>query len=104
MALNKFDMNLASTSPMLAPYVCMALRDTTCDRLSNLTDVDIVSLERKDLKSVSHASDVCSVFAAYRLLDIIYALENPDGPVRAPDHHCLKVNLGSFKVSQPSGM
>jgi len=98
-ALDKFDMNLATTSPIHA-YVRTAMRDTTSDdRYSHKTTAQIVSAESKDLKSSGHASDVCSLLTAYRLLDIIYALEHPDNAIKAPHHRRLKMDFGSFNVS-----
>jgi hypothetical protein len=98
-ALNKFDMKLATTSAIQA-YVRAALRDTTIDdRYSDKTAAQIVVAESKDLKSSGHASDVCSLLTAYRLLDVIYALENPDSAIKAPDHQRLKMDFAAFNVS-----
>lgn len=98
-ALNKFDSKLAATS-MTQAYVRSALRDISDDRYSQMTTAQIVAAERKDMKSTDHASAVCSVVTAYRLLDVIYALEKPDGLVKVPpQHEPLEVNFSSYKVS-----
>lgn len=100
--LNKFDIKLATTSPTLA-YVRTALRDVSCDRYINKTTRQIVTAETGDLmKSPNHASAVCSVLTAYRLLDIIYALDNPDDRMQAPHHEPLEVDFSSYKVSPSS--
>ena len=88
------------TSPTHA-YLRTALRDIACDWWSEKTHAQIVSAETQDLKSVGHASEVCSLFMACRILDIIYTLEHPnaDDRLKAPDHQRLHVDFSSFKVS-----
>ena len=97
-SLHKFDVKLARTSPTLA-YLRTALRDHSCDRYIDKTKVQIVTAESKDLKSPNHASEVCSVLAAYRLVDVIHALEKPDDWVKAPHHERLEVDMSGYKVS-----
>jgi hypothetical protein len=97
-ALEAFDIKLASTSPTHA-FVKTGLRDRSSDRFSDHSPAQIVSAETKSLKSSGHASEVCSVLTAYRLLDVMYALEHPDDAIKAPEHHRLRVNFASFKVT-----
>lgn len=97
-ALNRFDIKLAATSATQA-YVRTALRHTSDDRYADKTPAQIVVAETNAMKSTNHGSAVCSVLTAYRLLDVIYALENPDGLVKAPRHRPLKVNSASSQVS-----
>jgi hypothetical protein len=64
-ALDKFDMKLATTSPIQA-YLRTALCDTTSnDRYSDQTTAQIVLAKSQDLKSPGHASAVCSLLTAY---------------------------------------
>ena len=65
------------TSPTHA-YLHMALQDIACDWWSEKTHAQIVSMETQDLKSVGHASEVCSLFMACQILNIIYTLEHPN--------------------------
>jgi len=94
--MQKFDSRLAITSPSNA-YLRTAMRDIACDRYKNSTFDEIVSAESIDLKSTGHASDVCSLLTAYKLLDILYALEHPDA-LKAPVHQRLRVDFSSLKV------
>jgi len=73
------------------------MRDIACDRFMNSSFDEIVSAETIDLRSTGHASDICSLLTAYRVLDVIYALEHPDA-LKAPVHQRLRVNFSSFKV------
>ena len=96
-ALEAFDIKLATTSPTHA-FIKTGLRDRSSDRFSEYSPTEIASAETKSLKSTGHASEVCSVLTAYRLLDVMYALEHPDDAIKAPEHHRLRVNFASFKV------
>jgi hypothetical protein len=91
-----FDSKLANTSPTHA-YLRTAMRDIACDRFLDSSFDHIVSTESIDLRSTGHASEVCSLLTAYRVLDIIYALEHPDA-LKAPVHQRLHVDFSSFKV------
>jgi len=78
-----FDSRLANTSPTHA-YLRTAMWDIACDRFMNSSFEQIVSAESIDFRSTGHASEVCSLLTAYRVLDIIYALELVfKGPVRS---------------------
>ncbi|KIM35727.1 hypothetical protein M413DRAFT_32284 [Hebeloma cylindrosporum] len=99
--LDKFDRTLASTSPTHA-YLRTAMRDKACDRLSGKTVEEIVAFETRD-QSAGHASAVCSVFTAYRIFDIIYLLEKPNGALQAPVHQRLEVNFNEYLISKQVG-
>jgi hypothetical protein len=97
-ALEAFDIELAKT-PLTHAYIKSGLRDTSNDRFKDYSPAEIVSAESKNLKSAGRASEVCSVLTAYRLLDVMYALEHPDNGVKAPQHQRLQANFASFKVT-----
>ena len=97
-ALEAFDSVLAAASPTHA-FVKTGLRDTSCDCFSNTSPTKIASAEKLTMKSGSRTSEICSVLTAYRLLDIMYALEHLDDAIKAPQHQHLPVNFSSFKVT-----
>jgi hypothetical protein len=97
-ALEAFDIALATASPTHA-FVKTGLRDRSCDRFSDTSPTQIASAEKLSMKSGSRTSEICSVLTAYRLLDIMYALEHPDNAIKAPQHQRLQVNFSSFKVT-----
>jgi len=97
-ALEAFDIKLATTSPTHA-FIKTGLRDRSSDHFSDISTAEIVSAEGQSLKSSNRASQVCSALTAYRLLDVMYKLEHPDDAIEAPQHHRLKVNYASFKVT-----
>ena len=75
------------------------MRDVQCDRYSKMAEAQIIVAEERDLqKSVKHASEVCSVVAAFRLMDVIYKLDYPGSALSAPSHARLPVNFANFKV------
>ena len=80
-------------------YIKTALRDRSCDRFTASSIKDIVSNEKSSLKSSARASEMCSTLTAYRLLDIMYALEHPDDGIKAPQHRRLPVDFSSSKVT-----
>ena len=95
--LQKFDAKLATTSPTHA-YLRTALRDIACDWWSKKTHAQIVSAETQDLKSVGHASEVCSLLMACWILNIIYTLEHPN----AGDRLKAPITNVSTLISPPS--
>ena len=100
MALDAFDIKLGGMTATNA-FVKTGLRDRSSDRFSDHSPTQIVLAETKSLKSAGHASEICIVLTAYRLLNIMYALEHPDDAMKAPQHQRLRVNFASFKVATP---
>jgi len=91
-----FNLQLANTSPTHA-YLHTAMQDIACDRFMNSSFEQIVSAKSSNFRSTGHASEVCSLLTAYRVLNIIYALEHPNA-LKAPIHQHLHVDFSSFKV------
>ena len=96
--MQAFDTTLALTSPTIA-YVRTALRDSACDRYVDKTVEEIASVESREFRSVNHASQVCSLLTAYRLIDVIYGMEHPEDALCAPSHQRLQVDFKNFKVA-----
>ncbi|KIM48496.1 hypothetical protein M413DRAFT_22979 [Hebeloma cylindrosporum] len=74
-----------------------ALRDVQCDYYAGKTSTKISSAEPKSVGTIGHASEVCSLFTAYRLMDIMYSLECSNISLTAPQHKRLPGNFGPFK-------
>lgn len=98
--MDEFDIKLGGITATNA-FVKTGLRDRSSDIFSDHSPSQIVSAETKSLKSAGRASEICSVLTAYRLLDIMYALEHPDDAMKAPQHQRLRVNFASFRVATP---
>ena len=101
-ALQDFDTKIAAMSHT-SSFLRTALRDVGCDRYSDKTQAEIVSSEWMALqRSVGHASEVCSLLTACRVMDIIYMLDSPENDaLSAPIHERLQVDFSSFRVSHP---
>ncbi|KIM38064.1 hypothetical protein M413DRAFT_13028 [Hebeloma cylindrosporum] len=95
-SVDLYDRNVAKMSPTHA-FIRSALRDVQCDRYAGKTSTEISSAEPKSVGTTGHASEVCSLFTAYRLVDIIYSLECSDISMTAPQHKRLPGNFGPFK-------
>jgi hypothetical protein len=72
------------------------MREIDIDSMANLTNVAIVSRESSMLKNKERASDFCSVITAYRLMDIIFKLDQTDDSVLPPVH--VRSRIGFTKT------
>jgi len=97
-ALEAFDIKLATISATHA-FVKTGLRERSSDHFLEHSTAEIVSAESRSLKSSGRASEVCSLLTAYRLIDVMYALEHPDDAIKAPQYQRLSTNFAAFKVA-----